>query len=407
MALPLPRVVADVGPGGGIVTARQGINALRNSEFQNDIARSNAQYAPYTNYANALSKIAYAQYSPLDIQSKIMSNPALLMAIKDNPQALAALAQNSNNIMKAMQSNGAPGNINGQILPTPQQMQGSNSMGSGILNWLAQKAGFNQNQQPSQNMLNKTPQRDNPNPTTPPFDKNGVPIPMPLRQEGQNNGVFPSPGIGGYVDMVTAKSKEPIHAAGKTFENPQGGYTSMPTESTVGANQAALVAIKRVTPQLERLAKAAAPFMTLSGMGSVWTDQAENYLMGSDKKLPSDYAKFQADLKAAPESLLKTYGLRATNETIEQMKGVIEPRIGESGEGYKNRILGTLKEIQTEQQEPAQKALSEGIDVTAKKPEIKMTRMRGIDPVDNKMKIWDVPETNVDKFIAAGFKKVK
>ena len=54
--LPLPRVVADVGPGGGIPTALNALNVLQGQGYANQIARSNAEYAPYTNYANAHAK---------------------------------------------------------------------------------------------------------------------------------------------------------------------------------------------------------------------------------------------------------------------------------------------------------------------------------------------------------------
>lgn len=117
MALPLPKVVADVGPGGGIVTARRGINALRNDEFQNDIAKSNAQYAPYTNYANALSKIAYGKMAPAAALATFMSGPGASQMTPEQAGQMTKLMQNYLN---------NAGNISSE-LPQPGQMSQNNN----------------------------------------------------------------------------------------------------------------------------------------------------------------------------------------------------------------------------------------------------------------------------------------
>lgn len=62
MALPLPRVVADVGPGGGLVTAMQGMNALTASNLNNQIKRVEAQYAPQMTAAELAYKQAQTPY---------------------------------------------------------------------------------------------------------------------------------------------------------------------------------------------------------------------------------------------------------------------------------------------------------------------------------------------------------
>src|SRR5690349_2153381 len=94
MALPLPRVVADVGPGGGIVTARQGINALERSNLENEIYRAQAKYAPYNAYADAMSKIAYGQTAPANALAQILSSPAAANMSREQYQALSNLATN-------------------------------------------------------------------------------------------------------------------------------------------------------------------------------------------------------------------------------------------------------------------------------------------------------------------------
>lgn len=138
MGLPLPRVVADVGPGGGIVTARRGINALRQSEYENDIARSNAQYAPYTNYANALSKIAYGKMAPATALATFMSSPAAANMTREQAIQMGGMMQN---YLKSV------GNL-GDVLPQPNQMggQGGNSMLDLLKNGLMSTLGIGGNQ---------------------------------------------------------------------------------------------------------------------------------------------------------------------------------------------------------------------------------------------------------------------
>lgn len=110
MALPLPRVVADVGPGGGIVTAARGINALRQSDLENKIKGVQAHYAPLTTQAEAASKLAYANLMGPQFLAKLMGNPDILANIPDKKGALntvlnAAVGQGNNTSRNATQSN--------------------------------------------------------------------------------------------------------------------------------------------------------------------------------------------------------------------------------------------------------------------------------------------------------------
>lgn len=78
MALPLPSVVADVGPGGPMVTSMRGINSLINDIYGNQIKGVEAQYAPVTTQANAASKLAYANLMGPQFLSKLMGNEDIL-----------------------------------------------------------------------------------------------------------------------------------------------------------------------------------------------------------------------------------------------------------------------------------------------------------------------------------------
>lgn len=84
MALPLPRVVADVGPGGGLVTAMGGINSLANDMILRQINEVKKQYAPITTQAEAASKLAYANLMGPQFMAKLMANPGFLGNTPDN-----------------------------------------------------------------------------------------------------------------------------------------------------------------------------------------------------------------------------------------------------------------------------------------------------------------------------------
>lgn len=75
MGLPLPRVVADVGPGGPLVTSMRGINALADDMLSNKIKGVQADYAPLTTQAEAASKLAYANLMGPQFLAKLMGNP--------------------------------------------------------------------------------------------------------------------------------------------------------------------------------------------------------------------------------------------------------------------------------------------------------------------------------------------
>lgn len=90
MALPLPRVVPDTGPGGGLVTAMGGINALHNAMIEKKINQIKSQYLPSTLQAEAASKLAYANLMGPQFLAKLLQNPGAIANMGD-PAARAAL----------------------------------------------------------------------------------------------------------------------------------------------------------------------------------------------------------------------------------------------------------------------------------------------------------------------------
>jgi len=88
--IPLPKVVGDVGPGGPFVTQAKAMNELRKLQAE-------AQFAPFTEYANALSKTAYGQYAPANAIATFMNSPA---ANNLNKEQIAALTTQMQNALK-------------------------------------------------------------------------------------------------------------------------------------------------------------------------------------------------------------------------------------------------------------------------------------------------------------------
>lgn len=90
MALPLPKTVADVGPGGGLVTAMGGMNSLANDMILRKINQIKAQYMPLTTQAEAASKLAYANLMGPQFLAKLLGNEGAVANMGD-ANAKAAL----------------------------------------------------------------------------------------------------------------------------------------------------------------------------------------------------------------------------------------------------------------------------------------------------------------------------
>jgi len=132
MALPLPRVVPDVGPGGGLVTAMGGINKLSNDNILRQINAIKKQYAPLTTQAEAASKLAYANLMGPQFLAKLLGNDSAI-ANMGSDQAKAALQKAVNAGMGA----GNPSNIFAQM---QQQNQGpGEKLGNSLSNFFADK----------------------------------------------------------------------------------------------------------------------------------------------------------------------------------------------------------------------------------------------------------------------------
>lgn len=171
-----------------------------------------------------------------------------------------------------------------------------------------------------------------------------------------------------YGNAIKQLGKDPTMGsakggAGGTFYNPLTGQTtSSNTEKNTTLDQQTVASIKRVTPILNDLTSKLSPYQTIGGKGRLWTDRILNFSGLTNSPVPSEYASGLADLKVAPEGLLRGFGLPVTNESLARMEKAVEPQFGESADGYKNRIIETLKQLQRDQAQ-AKNRLQSGTNI--------------------------------------------
>lgn len=275
MALPLPRVVADTMPGGGLITSNLGRNALAASNLENSINQIKAQYAPVTVPAEAASKLAYANLMGPQFLAKLMGNQDILANIPNQQGALnmvlsAATGQANNPFIKI----GQPNPMAGQSPMVQLLMKGIKNMFGGGQNQIssqpqnvfdatnlsqADKSGLNnlqpgqsytiQGKQPSGIMMSDNgsvpalPPRTTPNPNIT-FDAQGNPV---FRQnaaqyagekeEGKKAGEIRATAIGDLSDVVfNARTKQQtLDNLGKIISSPE--FEQMRQTPILGRNE--------------------------------------------------------------------------------------------------------------------------------------------------------------------------
>lgn len=129
MDIPLPKVVSDVGPGGPLVTAMRGMNALQNDWYENQIKAVQARYAPLAAQADAASKLAYANLMGPQFLAKLMGHTDVLANMTDKQKM---------NALDILYRSGT-GQGTGNALLNPQMIspaQNSNSLSSWAVNKL-------------------------------------------------------------------------------------------------------------------------------------------------------------------------------------------------------------------------------------------------------------------------------
>jgi len=139
MALPLPRTVADVGPGGGLVTAMGGMNSLANDMILRKMNQIKSQYLPQTMQAEAASKLAYANLMAPQFLAKAMTNPDFMGNLTEEQR------NQLKNIVHSAGTFNSP--ANNAMNDMPQNTGVGHPSTNNISGWVqnAMKNAFNQN----------------------------------------------------------------------------------------------------------------------------------------------------------------------------------------------------------------------------------------------------------------------
>lgn len=171
--------------------------------------------------------------------------------------------------------------------------------------------------------------------------------------------------LGGMLSGADGNSARTSRSAGTTQIDPfTGEAISYGTTPMVTSDQTAIAAVDRVMPQLNNLIDKLPQFQ--SGWKNLKThaEGLSNRWLGTQYPAPSERAEGLAQLASVPESLLKAYGLRPSEYALKVMRETVAPHTGESPEGYRQRILGKLAELQ-EYKAQSTNRLRDGIPLNA------------------------------------------
>ncbi len=175
MDIPLPSVISNVAPGGPLVTSMQGRNALIQSAAE-------AKYAEQKAYADAASKIAYANLMGPQFLAKLMGNPDL---VATSPQLQDP--STTNKLYQAGMGGGTGNAMLGSPMMGPVPQVQSTSPFEKIVN--AVKSAFNIGA-PSNPLA--APQTGG-QPANALYNQSGEPSDMPVDQVNQGKGTAPTP----------------------------------------------------------------------------------------------------------------------------------------------------------------------------------------------------------------------
>lgn len=155
--------------------------------------------------------------------------------------------------------------------------------------------------------------------------------------------------------------------AGGTYqirdENGNIRTVSTPTNAVSAFNQRAIGSIDKIQPMIEDMTKQLPQFQSPKTKALEKLQGYSNTFLGTDYRLPSVKAAGIQNLKMSTEGLIRAAGLQPTVEALKMMNEAIEPQPGESANGYKNRLVNTLKNIKKEQ-EQFKEAQRVGYDVS-------------------------------------------
>ncbi len=361
MALNIPNI-APANPWSDVVDVQ---NYLTDKALAQQIARAKATYAPYTEYANAASKIAYSNLLPYQIQATVLSNPLVMQALKQNPDLINSMVGGFQQSIP--KGNNIFGNIN---LPSPQQMPVSNSLLGLALNKLFGPSQPEQKTQPNIMQQQSTP---------------GVPMGEPVNEgmtpEVQNQSdesplAAPKDASAQMVSKATRPYQQSNIKKGDLYRTDTGEVVLPPSSSTQESIEKQLLAINNAIDSAKDLGKESEEFLTPGGYRELKKAQASNWFeqnffgipTGIKKGLKVDpdkvsrYANWLAKQGKATETIMNAFNLPKDQEALKLVKHIVEPLPGETKEGYTKRMVGEINDLKTRYQR-GEKLITHGFEV--------------------------------------------
>ena len=312
MALPLPRVVPDTGPGGGLVTAMGGINALHDAMIKKKMNEIKSQYLPGTLQAEAASKLAYANLMGPQFLAKLLQNPGALANMGDS-RAREALNRSVSAGMGVANNN----SLNNIPQHTGIGQPSTNNFGHKVKNFFGKLLGFDEQQEQQQNN---------------PFSQNNYQRPSQNQQDYElpTNGLNQNPSINSRPEPRPANA---VSQEGQQCYDKNGNPIYTETESEEDRNK------HPSEPMGMELTAGIKP--------KTYAQNTGEYL-GTVKQLEKEGEYRAAAKKQIGESLL---GLSHSGAVLDRLTGVIKNPVFSNMRnkipGFQNKQLDYLKVMGT------------------------------------------------------------
>lgn len=296
MALPLPRVVADTGPGGGIVTSMRGQNALAHDMMAN-------AYYPASQEAQIASQTAYAQNLPLQNLATVLSNPNFYAGANKNVvnSLLDRYVQMAQNPPSVQALSGGPrgGGFLSKIIDT---ISGNGQGGQNALNQMPQQAGGYAQQQPMQQPMQ--------------------PMQQPMPQNGQPVDMIPAAGQSSMAGVPSSKIER--LAAGTGAGDGRYGGINPSSITTSQAKALEATATGEASSQVEQQKK-----METESLDAATQAVNQNQLIAKARELHRNIPRWQRGAGGAitPEILLSS-DARELNTTLKNIAASVKDQQG-------------------------------------------------------------------------------
>ena len=188
---------------------------------------------------------------------------------------------------------------------------------------------------------------------------------------------------------------------GTLVQNPVTGQTySTPTGAVSTSLQNRIIGEEQLKPIVENIIKTVPQFQSgwtklqskLEGGLNEWAPKS----WGVDYDLPSQQQKGKALLSQSAESMVKLYGLHANARNVAEVKNILEPHEGESGQGYSRRVSEQIEQW-AQAKKVAEGQLAHGIKVAKKTTNSTNNAVKKYNPDD-----YEAPEGSIGLYNKEG-----